>query len=113
MLSRGHTPPLNPTTLVFFIAGFLLFAIQEGLYGNCRRTLGVEWGVAAKAILWTTLLTSLALRCSSSKPAWLPLVLLSSMSACVLCVTRRTVQAGSGRGATGVPRKWRIWGSGA
>jgi exopolysaccharide biosynthesis polyprenyl glycosylphosphotransferase len=92
-LAGRHTPPLNLTTLGFFLAAYLLFAIQEGLYANCRKTLWVEWGVTAKAILWATLFTSLALQCSSSRSAWFPLVLLSGISVCFLCATQRVLHS--------------------
>jgi exopolysaccharide biosynthesis polyprenyl glycosylphosphotransferase len=87
-LPGRHSPQLNLTTLGFFLAAFLLFAIPEGLYGSLRRTMSSECGVAAKAILWATLLTSLALRCSGAKPGWLSLALLGGMSACALCAAR-------------------------
>lgn len=112
-LPVGHTRPLASATLGFFVTAFLLFAIQEGMYNNCRKTLWVECGVAAKAILWTTLLTSLALKCSPSKPVLLPLMLLSGMSACAMCATRRILQIVPGVVATDPRRNVLIIGGGA
>ena len=80
---------------------YLLVAIPEGLYGDLRKTLGADCSAAGKAILWATLLTGLALWCSSSRPALFPLMLLSVIGACALCVTRRMVKAIPGAAAIG------------
>jgi exopolysaccharide biosynthesis polyprenyl glycosylphosphotransferase len=112
-LAGGHLPQLNLTTFGFFLAAFLLFAVQDGLYGSLRRTMSSERGVAAKAVLWATLLTSLALRCSGAKPAWLTLALLGGISACALCAARRILRAVSRTIATGDRRNVLIVGSSA
>jgi exopolysaccharide biosynthesis polyprenyl glycosylphosphotransferase len=111
-LAGRYSPQLNLTTLGFFLAAFLLFAVSDGLYGSLRGTMSSECGVAAKAILWATLLTSLALRCSGAKPAWLSLTLLGGMSACALCAARM-LKAVSGTTATGERRNVLIVGSSA
>jgi exopolysaccharide biosynthesis polyprenyl glycosylphosphotransferase len=111
-LAGRYLPQLNPTTLGFFLAAFLLFAIPEGLYGSLRRTTSSECGVAGKAILWATLLTSLALWCSGAKPAWPSLALLGGMSACALCAARM-LKAVFGTTATGDRRNVLIVGSSA
>jgi exopolysaccharide biosynthesis polyprenyl glycosylphosphotransferase len=116
LVSRGallQTPPLGATTFAFFMASFLLFAIQEGLYRNCRKTLWVEWELAAKAVLWTTLLTSAALNCSSSRPPLLPVLFLGGLSTGGLCATRRILKAVPGAGATGDHRNVLIIGAGS
>jgi exopolysaccharide biosynthesis polyprenyl glycosylphosphotransferase len=111
-LASGHSPQLNPTTLVFFLAVFLLFAIQERMYSNGRKTLWAECRVAAKVILWATLLTALALRCTSPTLAWLPLVFVSGVSGCALCAARRMSLSISGAAASGHNRNVLIAGSG-
>jgi exopolysaccharide biosynthesis polyprenyl glycosylphosphotransferase len=63
-------------------------------------------------ILWATLLTSLALRCFSSDPTLLPLVLLGGISACALCAAR-ILKAVCGTNATSESRNVLIVGSSA
>src|SRR5579863_3411453 len=109
-LRDSDTPPLNVITRVFFIVVFLLFAIQEGLYSKSRKTLWAQCGLGAKAILWTTLLTSLALKCSSST-VLRPLLFLAGVSVCVFCVTRRILMTVAGVDATGDLRNVLIVGS--
>src|SRR5258708_15787037 len=112
-LAGRHTPPLSLAALVFFLTAFLLFAISEGMYGDPCNTASAGYRVAAKAVLWTTLLTGLALQCSRVRSAWFPLVLLGSISACFLVATRRIIRS-LGAAATGDRRNVLIvWRGGA
>jgi exopolysaccharide biosynthesis polyprenyl glycosylphosphotransferase len=111
-LAGRYSPQLNLTTLGFFLAAFLLFAVTEGLYSSLRRTISSECGVAAKAILWATVLTCLALRCSGAKPGWPSLALLGGVSACALCAARM-LKAVFGTNATRERRNVLIVGSSA
>jgi exopolysaccharide biosynthesis polyprenyl glycosylphosphotransferase len=111
MLSSIHASVLALTSFGFFLTAFLLLAIPEGLYSDLGKAAAAECGIATKAILWAGLLTSLALRCSSSRPALLPLMLLSAIGACALCMARMMVKAVPGAAATGRHRNVLIVGS--
>jgi exopolysaccharide biosynthesis polyprenyl glycosylphosphotransferase len=87
-LSVGPIPPPRAAAFVFFLAGFLFFAIQEGLYSNCCRAPWAECGVVAKAVVWTSLFASLTVLLATSSTALLPLLLLSGTSGVVLCAAR-------------------------
>jgi exopolysaccharide biosynthesis polyprenyl glycosylphosphotransferase len=88
VLPSGFVPPLPEAAFFLFFAAFFFFAIQEGLYSNCFRSLREECAVVGKAVVWTTPFASLSLLFSSSRTSWLPLLLLSSASGAALCAAR-------------------------
>lgn len=78
---------LHLAVLIFFLAIFLLLALQEGLYGRVRVGVTEQCTIALKAILWATLIIGAAQECAST-PGMLPLILMGGVSAAVLCATR-------------------------
>src|SRR5713101_7256401 len=103
----------HPATLGFSIAVFLLLATQEGLYSKHHVGLSRQCALTAKAMLWTILLTSAALKGSSSMSDLLPLMLQGGMSAFALCATRWILHTAFGGSAVGDRRNVLVIGTGA
>ncbi len=110
-LAPPSAPARAGAAFLLFWAAFLFFAIQEGLYSNCCRSLPEECVVVAKAVVWTTSFASLSLLFSLSRGAWLDLVLMGIVSGLALCAARMIFAAILGPRGDGELRNVLIVGS--
>jgi exopolysaccharide biosynthesis polyprenyl glycosylphosphotransferase len=83
-----HFTKFTAPAIGFYVLIYFLFSIPGELYRAEHRTLAAERAIIIKAILWTTVLASMALRSTSSDARLLPFLLVSGMSICVLTVAR-------------------------
>jgi len=78
---------VSAATLGFYFAGLAVFSVGEGVYDGSQRLHRNECLLVCKAVVCTTALTILALKCSTA-PALLPILLFSWIVLCALCGRR-------------------------
>jgi exopolysaccharide biosynthesis polyprenyl glycosylphosphotransferase len=86
--SMPHLMASVGNALAFYLVTFLFFAAQSELYRAEHRTAAAERIIIIKAIFWTTMLAGIALKAASHQARLMPLLLVSSMSVCVLAAVR-------------------------
>jgi len=89
--SAPHAPHLIASggySFAFYLVTFLFFAAQGELYRAGHRTVAVERFIIIKAIFWTTVLASIALKAMSPQERLLPIFLISGVSVFILTAVR-------------------------
>lgn len=89
-LSLSGRNQLHLGVLIFFVAAFLIFAIQEGLYGKVHDGFQKQSRHAGKAVLWAILFSGLGVKLSNA-PGFLSLITLGLASLCALAAARYVV----------------------
>ena len=83
-----HFTNFSAPAIGFYVVMFLLFSLQGELYRAEQRALAAERSIIIKAVLWTTVLCGMTLKSTSPGARLLPLLLVSSISVCLLTAAR-------------------------